>query len=455
SGKGFYGLLIGGVLLMVLLSGCGGGGGSNDGTPTTTTPTTDTTTTIIKSDGGIANSSDGNLTLEIPSGAITEDVIVSIKKISITDAGVDESISLSEPYQLKIDPKSTKTAVLNKTMTDIGFGSIKVTLKKTKSTTNILAAKVGKASEIIAGTTISGTTEAVILVYSVAEGTVYGTVNIDIPLLDINLSSDENIILYDPTSLKEYTDEPILTPFTKQRQLDNPLLGNKTPVILIHGINRDENLKRTCNVDTPWCYKYKREVWDKFYSLLDDSFFNRFKVYEYIYPTPRSAEWSGQKLATMVKNNSELQGKEIFIVTHSMGGLVARYAMSYDESGNSNTGIGDNIKAVYTIATPHHGSPGASLLYINLVKFFMNCSSLGFSDGECTTFGTLMGATKGYYGLAAYTDGYLSLLWDNYDGGLTDKWIDIGTKENGGLKTFNQNQKEAYTRIEGRIFGGK
>jgi len=431
-------------LFVVVMGSCGGGSSKSSGAGGS--EVTDVggggevaTTTIIEPKGGTATSSDGNLKVEIPAGAIAEDVVVSITKASFTEVGVDESIALSEPYRLKIELKSdspspkafVKATISNKTLVDIGTGIIKVTFTNINSATNALAAKIGG---------VGGVFEQSILTYQKVVGNIeqVGLIaRVYIPWID--LSADDYILLYDTTLLREYIEQPRLKPFTKQRQPDNFSLGDKTPVILIHGINRDENLKNICNIGVPWCYEYKKEVWDTFYSLASDDFFENFKVYEYIYPTYRSAEFSGQELATLIKNNPELQDAPLYIVAHSMGGLVARYAMGYDESGQTDTGIAGNVQQIYTIATPHHGSIGASLLYIDQAKLTEDYSSLGFSLEDYIAFAIATGAARGFYGLAAYTEGYRSLLWDNYDDGLTDAWMNIGTTVNEELKLFNDN----------------
>ncbi len=453
-------------LFVVAMGSCGGGGskGSGAGGSEVTDGGEDgggggevATTTIIEPEGGTATSSDGNLKIEIPAGAIAEDVVVSITKASFPEAGVDESIALSEPYRLKIELKSDsqslkalgQATISNKTLAEIGTGIIKVTFTNVSSATNALAAKVGG---------VGGVFEQSILTYQKVVENIkqVGLIaRVYIPWID--LSADDYILLYDTTLLREYIEQPRLKPFTKQRQPDNFFLGDKTPVILIHGINRGENLKNICDIGVPWCYKYKKEVWDTFYRLASDDFFESFKVYEYIYPTYRSAEFSGQELATLITNNPELQDAPLYIVAHSMGGLVARYAMAYDESGQTDTGIAANVQQIYTIATPHHGSIGASLLYIDQGKFTEEYSSLGLSLGDYNAFAIATGAARGFYGLAAYTEGYISLLWDNYDDGLTDTWVNIGTRVNEELKLFNDNDpyKDKITVYAGgNILGG-
>ncbi len=154
--------------LFVVMGSCGGGSKGNSAGGSELTDGGGggevATTTIIEPEGGTATSSDGNLKVEIPAGAIAEDVVVSITKASFIVVGVDESIALSEPYRLKIELKSDsqspkafgKATISNKTLADIGTGIIKVTFTNVSSATNALAAKIGG---------VGGVAEKLILTY--------------------------------------------------------------------------------------------------------------------------------------------------------------------------------------------------------------------------------------------------------------------------------------------------
>jgi triacylglycerol lipase len=53
--------------------------------------------------------------------------------------------------------------------------------------------------------------------------------------------------------------------------------------------------------------------------------------------------------------NTEVVGKRVHIIAHSMGGLDARYMISH-------LGMADRVMSLTTIGTPHHGSPLANLI---------------------------------------------------------------------------------------------
>jgi len=66
---------------------------------------------------------------------------------------------------------------------------------------------------------------------------------------------------------------------------------------------------------------------------------------------------------------------EITLVAHSMGGLVARY---YLESGLFDGQPGfSTVKNLFTLATPHRGSPLALTAAVGLEKrLFLNCQQV-------------------------------------------------------------------------------
>lgn len=79
------------------------------------------------------------------------------------------------------------------------------------------------------------------------------------------------------------------------------------------------------------------------------------------------------------------QNENVVIFAHSMGGLVARFALYYDDSPTY-------LKKIITASTPFHGSPWASPEY-NKDKSFL---------GELARYLT-------------NTEGGRNLRWDNYD----------------------------------------
>ena len=62
-----------------------------------------------------------------------------------------------------------------------------------------------------------------------------------------------------------------------------------------------------------------------------------------------------EDLKNYLQNNTEIAGKKIHLIAHSMGGLDARYLIS-------KLGMADRVLSLTTIGTPHHGSPIADLV---------------------------------------------------------------------------------------------
>jgi len=83
----------------------------------------------------------------------------------------------------------------------------------------------------------------------------------------------------------------------------------------------------------------------------------------HIVPRPPQLNLSGSiaKRAQDLKNyltdpaNTEVAGKQVHIIAHSMGGLDARYMIS-------KLGMADRVASLTTVGTPHHGSPIADLV---------------------------------------------------------------------------------------------
>ena len=118
-------------------------------------------------------------------------------------------------------------------------------------------------------------------------------------------------------------------------------LGTKTPLILIHGIHGKED---------------GAAYWQNFVSFFNgnDSLANKYKLYKFEYDSDQiSVHDIAAYLADAVGDHSEFADKKIVIVAHSMGGLVARAYMQV------HGGAAKIIKLI-TLATPHHGSPGAN-----------------------------------------------------------------------------------------------
>jgi pimeloyl-ACP methyl ester carboxylesterase len=117
--------------------------------------------------------------------------------------------------------------------------------------------------------------------------------------------------------------------------------GNKTPLILIHGIAAEDD-------------KYYH--WARFLEFADQnpSFQKRFNVLLFRYDSTQSVPELSIKLQKALKAFiQETGGKQFRILAYSEGGLLTRNALQ-DPFINAHT------EKVITVATPFHGSPLAS-----------------------------------------------------------------------------------------------
>jgi pimeloyl-ACP methyl ester carboxylesterase len=130
-------------------------------------------------------------------------------------------------------------------------------------------------------------------------------------------------------------------------QVDSSALGTKTPLILVHGI-----------------HGWNSDYWQNFTNYFNSKqeLTSRYKLYRFDYDSDVvPVATIGQHFANKVNafdvfnQNSlgEPSKRSFVIVAHSMGGLVSREYMQ-------NCGGAERIIKLITLATPHHGSPGAN-----------------------------------------------------------------------------------------------
>ena len=145
-------------------------------------------------------------------------------------------------------------------------------------------------------------------------------------------------------------------------------------VVLVHGHNEEEKLgDEDSSAEAPWYLGYKRDVWTPFYRYVREEHPDLLActtVYEYIYPTywPIFTPGNGQRLdedfarrinALVAAGNSGIEDDEefhVYIVAHSMGGLVTRAGAQMFNS-TSHTAF----QKLVTWGTPHMGTPLVSL----------------------------------------------------------------------------------------------
>lgn len=135
---------------------------------------------------------------------------------------------------------------------------------------------------------------------------------------------------------------------------DRPL-GNRTPVILIHGIHGNSDP----DTDTDLAlFPYKHYFRGLIEALEKNTTYNnsdKYKTYKFHY---QSDKYSTENIAWALAQRIDQAfgpNKKVIFIAHSMGGIVARHYMAY-KTGGSGPGLGERVSKLITLATPHHGT---------------------------------------------------------------------------------------------------
>ncbi|MBK8467292.1 MAG: hypothetical protein IPL32_15855 [Chloracidobacterium sp.] len=198
----------------------------------------------------------------------------------------------------------------------------------------------------------------------------------------------------------------------------------RTPVILIHGIhgNRHGEIDEVDPPNLLYPHYFKNLI----LSLNDsgDAYNNHFKTYKFHYVSDRhTTQEIAQALRDRIDEMCEFGNKEIIIVAHSMGGIVARhYMLEPARRGTySNQLSGERILKLITLATPHHGTYGANG-WARQEKFptpDRENANNWFTLGDSKYWGG-----SGCAACALQRNTQLpnrgSLLWDNFDDHFTE-----------------------------------
>lgn len=206
-------------------------------------------------------------------------------------------------------------------------------------------------------------------------------------------------------------------------------LGSKTPVILIHGIHGN----RTCQFVVNCSDTVNSPNPDYFKNLIlqlnnaGNAYNDRFKTYKFHYVSDR---YTTRQIAEALRDHiDEMDGtngkpdfrdKQIVIIAHSMGGIVARQYMLLPTTSGSdpryrNRPAGERIIKLITLATPHHGTYGANgLARVSRFPLWEVPKAAGlFSLGDVLFWGQA-GCGGCIFDPQKTNRG--SLLWDNVDG---------------------------------------
>jgi pimeloyl-ACP methyl ester carboxylesterase len=207
---------------------------------------------------------------------------------------------------------------------------------------------------------------------------------------------------------------------------DTSNIGSRTPVILIHGIhgneaNGSDNIAQLNRA-------YFAGLLNNFYNK---KFQSKYKVYRFHYVSDKHPV---NEIARALRNDLDSRicvepgfDKPLVIIAHSMGGLVGRSYMNYYPHyaglyAGQEGGI--RVTKLITLATPHHGSPGASgQSRIDLATNSDWLVTLGISSW--VYWDLIQGTIRDR--LPADMPNRSDLTWDNFDGSVNSTNIDINT----------------------------
>ncbi|HEV7642714.1 MAG TPA: hypothetical protein VGO50_02120 [Pyrinomonadaceae bacterium] len=230
--------------------------------------------------------------------------------------------------------------------------------------------------------------------------------------------------------------------------------GKKTPLILIHGLQGVEGRGDTAVLDDYW-----GAFVEKFWKT-DKVLQSKYALYAFQYCSDRvDVSAIGAELGNLL--DSELADREHVILAHSMGGLVATSYMSEtvhasgkwkDRSG------GDTTLGLITLATPHHGTPGANSPK-TMEKYIPLLYRLFYPRANKLFWESTLGKAHPAVGNSALPN-RSDLRWDNYDLKFArapeDSPSDINTKlyrRNELFKKYH-NKLIAYAGHLPQVFSG-
>lgn len=170
--------------------------------------------------------------------------------------------------------------------------------------------------------------------------------------------------------------------------------AEKIPLILVHGDNS---------------FNEKEDRWGFFLDWIDDhpEFTDRYEIWRFHHDTRKLIGYDGRTGNALELGDAITAqfgpDRPILILAHSRGGLVSRSYMNRYGDGEE----GDRVLGLITLATPHHGSPGAVPDWGLLsVKGKFQDTELADVLYDYSADAVVNVASQGTMGLA----------WDNFDG---------------------------------------
>ncbi|MCM8806244.1 MAG: FG-GAP-like repeat-containing protein [Candidatus Omnitrophica bacterium] len=263
----------------------------------------------------------------------------------------------------------------------------------------------------------------------------------------INWVRESKFVRMVPDAKSEAKRKPLdsLSDEEKKWELKKPI---KNVIVLVHGHNEAEKTglpgQFERNAPFPWAVDYKRDVWTYLYEtfLKDYQEFNSCTVfYEFIYPTWRPifghlddmlVEKITSELEKQLSYNIEEKDSfpfNLFIVAHSMGGVVSRAAIiKFPEV------VDDQFKHFVSWGSPHRGAAMYSLRYLLTSPAYEAKTWTG------SALSTAMGAYVGNNIIDA--PGIMDLRWTNGSPGTRrflqfDKYFEVKSEYQSQIATYD------------------
>lgn len=242
---------------------------------------------------------------------------------------------------------------------------------------------------------------------------------------------------------------------------DGDPVGDRIPLIFIHGLTGNQ-VGREDSIASP-----NLSVWEPLAARLRaadrEGLLRRFKVYQFHYESHRHSTWElGRALRNALDRETLADpgfDREIVIIAHSMGGLVARQYMnehSHNVGQFAGRRGGERVRLLVTLGTPHLGSPFANGPSRNQVALAADLADGNPVDGWSAAIAaasTLVHTSVDYQGGLRFDFEHISwwepnrndLRWDNQSlPFFPDNQIDA---ENRDLNTLNRGEQYAHRLV--------
>lgn len=191
--------------------------------------------------------------------------------------------------------------------------------------------------------------------------------------------------------------------------------GQKTPLILIHGIHGTESSpKRT---EPGQKRTEANQYWNEFKAkyVADKDLTSKYVIYDFqYYSNQESVQDIACELGLFI--DEKIPDRKHVILAHSMGGLVAKaYMVFYShKSGEwSGTKGGETVIGAITLATPHHGTHGSN--DVNALKQHIGFGWKQVIDKLNFAYWSDRAGFFSPQSLASGMPNRGDLRWDNYD----------------------------------------